>query len=146
MVMERAIDNQPLRSFYFNLRKSTAQFHSSLPPLRNSSLIMESSLASERGRPVQKIRFVACICLRLVTLAIFIASVFAQSNRAVIVGTVLDPSGSSVANAQVTITNLGTNIESKVLTAAEGQYTVTNLDPGNYSVTVTAAGFKENLV
>jgi outer membrane receptor protein involved in Fe transport len=64
----------------------------------------------------------------------------------VIVGAVLDPSGSSVASAHVTVTNQGTNIAAKALTTSEGQYTITNLDPGTYSVTVTASGFKESRV
>jgi outer membrane receptor protein involved in Fe transport len=72
---------------------------------------------------------------------LFCLPLLSQSNRAVIVGTVTDPSGASVSSAVVTATNQDTNIETKGAMASDGQYTVTNLPPGVYTVTVSANGF-----
>ena len=44
----------------------------------------------------------------LVCLSIFASAVFAQRDLATLVGTVTDPSGGVVANAKVTITEVGT--------------------------------------
>ncbi|HYM13045.1 MAG TPA: carboxypeptidase regulatory-like domain-containing protein [Bryobacterales bacterium] len=84
--------------------------------------------------------------LTLLTFALAGTCALAQSNRAVILGTVTDPSGSAVAGAKVTVQNQNTNISATVTTSPEGQYTVTNLEPGAYRVTVTAQGFAEKSI
>jgi hypothetical protein len=71
---------------------------------------------------------------------------WAQSTRAVLVGTVLDPSGAAVAGAEITVTNQGTNVATKTTSGTDGQYTVTNLDPGTYQVNVNASGFRNSAV
>src|SRR5579872_5187760 len=70
----------------------------------------------------------------------------AQSNSAVILGTVNDTSGAAIAGAKVTIVNQGTNIATTALTKSDGQYTVTNLQPGAYRVTAASTGFAEKSV
>jgi len=70
----------------------------------------------------------------------------AQSNKATIVGAVLDASGSALPNARITVLNQGTNVDLNVTTTPEGQYTATNLEPGTYTVTASADGFREKLV
>ncbi len=59
-----------------------------------------------------------------------------------VLGTVTDPAGAVVANATVTVTNLGTNEASVVRTDAAGNYFAPNLKPGAYRVAVETAGFK----
>jgi hypothetical protein len=84
--------------------------------------------------------------LTFLTFALAATCALAQSNRAVILGTVTDPSGPAIAGAKVTVQNQNTNISATVTTSPEGQYTVTNLEPGAYRVTVTAQGFTEKSV
>src|SRR5205085_8749626 len=68
---------------------------------------------------------------------------YAQNNKATIVGTVTDPSSALVVGAKVTATNLATNETSApVTTDSDGTYTIPNLVPGNYRVTVDQTGFK----
>ncbi|PYS93170.1 MAG: hypothetical protein DMF64_05670 [Acidobacteria bacterium] len=68
---------------------------------------------------------------------------YAQNNKATIVGTVTDPSSAVVVGAKVTATNLATNETSApVTTDSDGTYTIPNLVPGNYRVTVEQTGFK----
>ena len=79
---------------------------------------------------------------RLVTLALFAASVFAQVQSGRIVGTVMDPNGAVVPAAQVAITAVATNQSVSTQTNGSGAYAVTGLNPGIYSVRVTMGGFQ----
>jgi hypothetical protein len=56
-------------------------------------------------------------------------------------GTVTDPSGAVVPNAQVTVQSLGTGVSRVVSTDSAGLYAVPSLQPGDYKVQATAAGF-----
>ena len=68
--------------------------------------------------------------------------VWAQSNRATITGTVTDSGGAVVVGADVTATDLGTNVPTKTLSNQDGIYVVTNLPPGQYSVEFKKEGFE----
>src|SRR5437667_2924657 len=74
------------------------------------------------------------------------ACAMAQSNSAVLVGTVSDSSAAAIVGAKVTVENQGTNISPTVTTKSDGQYTVTNLEPGSYRVTATSPGFTEKSI
>src|SRR5215469_3223707 len=67
----------------------------------------------------------------------------AQSTTGSIGGTVMDPSGAVIPNAAITVTDLGTNIETKTTTDQNGSYVITPLPIGLYSVAVEAKGFKK---
>ncbi len=58
-----------------------------------------------------------------------------------IIGTVSDPSGSAVANAKVTITDVTKGTSFDVTTNDSGQYTKGQLIPDQYKVTIEAPGF-----
>jgi len=68
--------------------------------------------------------------------------VWGQVSGATITGTVTDPSGAVVPNAQVAIANTATGITTNVTTNTAGLYTAPNLLPGPYRVTVAAKGFQ----
>src|SRR5688500_8395179 len=57
-------------------------------------------------------------------------------------GTVKDPQGAVVPNAPVTVRNEQTNKEVSATTDDEGRFRVVQLDPGNYTVVVSASGFR----
>src|SRR5579862_4816271 len=59
--------------------------------------------------------------------------------------TVTDPSGAVIAGANITITNMGTNIAVKTTTDTAGEFVVTPLEVGKYSVSVEATGFKRSV-
>jgi Carboxypeptidase regulatory-like domain len=59
-----------------------------------------------------------------------------------IVGTVTDPSGAVVSNAELTATNVETGQERTSTTGSNGTYTISQLGPGRYQLSVSAAGFK----
>jgi hypothetical protein len=56
-------------------------------------------------------------------------------------GTITDPSGAAVANAQVVIKNSATGVARSVTTNTDGFYSAANLLPGDYEVAVSATGF-----
>ncbi|MBB6144749.1 hypothetical protein HNQ77_002705 [Silvibacterium bohemicum] len=66
----------------------------------------------------------------------------AQST-ATISGSIADPSGAIVPNAQVIVRALSTGVDRVVTSDSAGDYTVPSLQPGNYSVTVTVSGFAD---
>ncbi len=57
-------------------------------------------------------------------------------------GTVTDPSGAAVANANVTLHNVDTDLERKTVTGPDGSYGFHEILPGKYQVTIEAQGFK----
>jgi len=56
-------------------------------------------------------------------------------------GSITDPSGAVVANAQVVIKNSATGVAKSVTTNTDGFYSAANLLPGEYEVAVSATGF-----
>jgi hypothetical protein len=66
----------------------------------------------------------------------------ALAQEATIVGTVTDPTGASVPNASITITNTDTGVARSQPTNSDGQYVAPDLIIGHYTVRVTATGFK----
>lgn len=65
-----------------------------------------------------------------------------QVEQGTILGTVSDPQGARVPNAEVTFTNQDTNIRVQSRTGADGDFRSTPLRPGVYTVSAEAPGFK----
>src|SRR5690242_8845496 len=57
-------------------------------------------------------------------------------------GEVTDQAGAEVPDAQVTVTNVDTNVSKTTTTTSAGTYLVIDLIPGTYTVKVEKAGFK----
>jgi Carboxypeptidase regulatory-like domain len=68
---------------------------------------------------------------------------YAQAVSGTIVGTVTDPGGAAVTNAQVIIVLTGQQTTYNTVTNESGNFTVPNLPSGTYTVTVAASGFKK---
>jgi hypothetical protein len=92
----------------------------------------------------RSIRFISlCACL-ILSLAVILRA-HAQAVSGTILGTVTDPSGAVVANAQVTIVLNGQSTTHTTVTNESGNYTEPDLPSGTYTVTVTAPGFKREV-
>ncbi|QEE30290.1 TonB-dependent receptor [Terriglobus albidus] len=65
----------------------------------------------------------------------------AQQDVGTIGGTVVDPTGSVVPNAKITVTNDATGLKYEATTNENGFYQSQPLPPGTYSVTIGLAGF-----
>jgi hypothetical protein len=67
--------------------------------------------------------------------------IHAQVDQGTITGTVTDPTGAVVPNAQITLTNTDTGLVLTSTTNQNGVYVFSPLKIGNYSVSASAAGF-----
>jgi hypothetical protein len=72
---------------------------------------------------------------------ILVSLLYCQSPTAVLVGTIRDSSGAIVANAELLVRNMETNLGRSLVTNATGAYRFVGLQAGRYEVTVTAAKF-----
>ena len=70
----------------------------------------------------------------------------AQSDNSAITGTVTDPTGAVVRNANVTVTSEVTGADRRTVTNGSGLYSINGLAPGKYTVTITAAGFSTKTI
>jgi iron complex outermembrane recepter protein len=81
--------------------------------------------------------------LRLVCLLVFCGAMLVRSqDLAGISGQVVDPSGTAVAEAAITLTNVATHTAAQVTSDANGNYAVMNLAPGTYSLRASKPGFE----
>ena len=79
------------------------------------------------------------ICVAGVLLCL---SAGAQQVTGTIHGNVVDAQGGAIAGAQVTATNVDTNLTRAATTNAQGEYRIEFLPPGTYSVEIAAKGFQ----
>src|SRR5215469_5971685 len=87
----------------------------------------------------------------LAALLLCVSSVGAQSTtQGAVGGTIVDPSGSAVPNAKITVTNMHTNAESSGISDDAGRFAVPQLPPGSYVVQISSQGFnnyrQENVI
>src|SRR5882757_1142176 len=79
-----------------------------------------------------------CLCVT----GFFGDPVAAQTTYGSIAGTVSDPSGAAITDAQVTLANLATSEKRVAQSGADGLYDFVNLLPGRYSIVAEKTGFK----
>jgi hypothetical protein len=75
-------------------------------------------------------------------LLVFVVVAMAQETTGGLQGTLKDPSGAVVPNAQVVVTSDVLVASKETQTDSAGYYRFANLPPGTYTITVTAKGFK----
>jgi len=76
-----------------------------------------------------------------VVLVFAAGGLMAQTNQGTITGTVTDPQGAVVANAQVTLTQIATGLVMQRSTNRDGLYVFSPVAIGSYSLSATASGF-----
>src|ERR1700681_691989 len=74
----------------------------------------------------------------------FAVCAFGQSIFATLTGTVSDPSGAVVPNANVTMKNEGSGDIRKTVSNSDGYFTFSSLPTGTYTMTVEAPGFQKH--
>src|SRR3984893_9054261 len=85
--------------------------------------------------------FVHLAAILLMASMLFPVASPAQVSGGTLSGTITDPTGRAVAQAQVVIKNMATGVERTVTTNTDGFYTAVNLLPGSYEVRISAKGF-----
>ena len=78
----------------------------------------------------------------VVCLLVSVGAAFAQ-DRGTLTGTVSDPAGAVIANANVEARNSETGVVYPTVSTTAGNYTIPQLPVGTYEVDVTVAGFKK---
>jgi outer membrane receptor protein involved in Fe transport len=87
--------------------------------------------------------FTRVAATRALTVLLFLAAtVFGQSQRGTLTGTISDKTGAVIPQAKVVVTNIATNTTFTTESGDAGQFTVPNVNPGDYSVRVEKEGFK----
>jgi outer membrane receptor protein involved in Fe transport len=82
------------------------------------------------------------ICTLAAIWTAMLTTLWGQSGRSILFGTVTDPTGAVVSTAVVTATNVATGISEKANTDESGNYVMADLPAATYSITCTAAGFQ----
>lgn len=83
--------------------------------------------------------WIGCVFLCLFLVAPFVP---AQIRSGTITGSAKDSTGAVVVDAQVVVTNVGTNAAYTTTTAQSGLFTVPYLEAGTYSISITKSGFE----
>ena len=94
-----------------------------------------------RGGGSMSLKHVGCV-VTLVVLALLPVSAPAQQTLGSINGTVTDASGGVIANADVKIRNVNTNLELSAQTKDDGSFLVADLPIGTYEVVFSRTGSK----
>ena len=79
----------------------------------------------------------------LVLLCAITTSAIAQVASAELSGTILDATGAVVANANVIATEVATGRLHETVSNTTGNYVLSVLPPGDYTISVTAPGFRK---
>src|SRR4051812_26808963 len=85
------------------------------------------------------------VFFRLAVLLCLCTTVFAQTDRGTITGTVLDATGAAVPDAKVTAIHVATNSTFTTVSTSSGDFTIPSLPVGDYQVRVEREGFKASL-
>src|SRR5437899_2790530 len=94
------------------------------------------------GGPVLRCLWEVSMTRLLALLCLVAAIVFAQiAPTASLTGTITDPSGAAIPNAQIQLVNLETGFERTVKAQDEGSYRFTQIPVGIYRVEASANGF-----
>jgi Carboxypeptidase regulatory-like domain len=86
------------------------------------------------------------LALAIIALLLAGATAYGQVDRAVLEGTVTDPSGGVIVGASVKAIALETGLSEEQQTNSKGYYRVSGLAVGGYTVTITKAGFKTQVI
>src|SRR6202790_905950 len=89
--------------------------------------------------------FVYLVSVAIVLLLTSAVPSRAQVAGATLTGTITDPTGGQVPNAQIVIRDVATGVERTVTTNKDGFYIAANLLPAEYQVTVSAQGFNTEI-
>lgn len=79
---------------------------------------------------------------RALSALFLLASLFAADTTGTVEGTVADPSGAVLPNAEVALVNQATNVAVTRQTDADGRFTFNLVPPGTYTLRATLQGFR----
>src|SRR5712692_490250 len=92
---------------------------------------------------VRSTRISACVCLVVISAVLTVNRAAAQQASALLTGTVKDPSGAVVVDAEITLKNSNTNVARTTTSNKDGDYLFTLVPIGTYELTVEQQGFNK---
>ncbi|PYU65863.1 MAG: carboxypeptidase regulatory-like domain-containing protein, partial [Acidobacteria bacterium] len=90
-------------------------------------------------------RFISSLVVLSCWILLAVGVLQAQSIYGTITGTVYDPSGAVVANANVTLKNVSSGDARRGATNSDGYYSFSSVPTGAYTLTVEAGGFQKTV-
>ena len=84
--------------------------------------------------------------LTVMIVVAFAVPLLAQTDRAILEGTVMDPSGATISGARVKILAVDTGLTQERTTNPNGQYRFPGVAIGKYAVSVSNSGFKAKVI
>ena len=81
--------------------------------------------------------------LLIISIILSMTTLFAQSDRGAITGTVSDSTGALIPGVRIALTNANTGANYDTVTTGTGNYTVLSLSAGTYSLKVSHPGFNQ---
>ena len=112
------------------------------PNRRVKKFVQEIDLAKrEGGEKYMKSRPSSRTLLTFLAALGLAAALFGQASDSILVGTVTDTTGASVAGATVTADNKDTGVKYTSVTTSTGEYRLNNIPVGRYDVSATRQGF-----
>src|SRR5437868_13761355 len=120
-------------------RRQSSPAHQMINRRNRETMLIVFALEAHMKR-LYSLAIAAMVCLAFITAT---PSVFAQATFGNISGTVTDPAGAAIPNAQVSISDTERGSTYQTTTNTSGNYTQTHLLPGKYKILIAAAGFAE---
>jgi hypothetical protein len=93
-----------------------------------------------------KFWIVFILCISFTTFSLLPARAQSTVATGSIQGTVIDPNGAVVPDANITITNKATGQTKKITSSASGTYSSGALAPGDYEIRIEAKGFQTQVI
>src|SRR5690349_23881715 len=93
-----------------------------------------------------KLLLVFIVCISFITFSQLPAGAQSTISTGSIQGTVTDPNGAVVPNANITITNKATGQATKLTSSSTGTYASGALQPGTYEVRIEKSGFQTQVM
>lgn len=107
---------------------------------------MRHTAVQERNHPRTDQWAVLIRLLGAALLVVVLATAgFAQTSSSSVFGTITDPTGAVIPNAQVTATNADTGVTYPTRADSQGNYRITQLPPGNYTLEAKSTGFSTKM-
>ena len=116
---------------------------SSLNPSPNTSANVLSTAIERHPSSVEQRLAICAAVIALVLGVCAVVSAQTQLGTGSMEGTILDPSGSVVSEAAITVINRDTGLERKTYTTSAGAFSIPVLPAGRYDVAVEKSGFSK---